>query len=157
MWVCFSNLCFLIFSVVHCSPLASSASPLCSQHKLHTVLPGPLWGFEHSPHPPLSEKEEQASTWLEYQVLQYGWLQGTLGKLEMGVCVLSICEIVQACVWIIAQRLFAMQWINVALCQATANISLPCSHFSHPFYPPFSFCLAHLTPRIHLTGKYDSF
>lgn len=81
------------------------------------------------------------------------------GKIGNGkcvrVCVCRACEIVQACVWIIAQQLCAMQWINVALCQATANISLPLSCFLTLFFPSpsFSFCL---TPTIHLSVKYDS-
>lgn len=65
-----------------------------------------------------------------------------------------VCEIVQACVWIIARWLCAVQWINVAGCQATAKICLPQTHFSHFLPSPFSFCLAHITT---LTVKYDSF
>ena len=47
----------------------------------------PLWGFEHSPLAPSSQRREQVSTVLECQVLQYDWLQGTVGKLKNEMCV----------------------------------------------------------------------
>lgn len=138
---------------VHCIPW------MCWQHELHAVLPEFLQGFEHSPFPSLSQKGEQASTWLEHQVLQYGWLQGTPGKLEMGVRVLSVWNCPGLCV----------NNSLTALCYAVNQCgSVPgkglyrCLLYSYLFYPlffssPFSFCLVRITPHIHLTVKYDSF
>lgn len=61
---------------------------------------------------------------------------GKIGN-EMRAYVCWGCEIVQTCVWIIAQQLCAMQQINVALCQATANISasLVCVSLTVFFFP----------------------
>lgn len=116
----------------------------------HCCNPKETWGCELSPCPSLSLKGEQASTWPEYLVLQYGWLQGS-GKIGNGlsvcVCVQGVCEIAQTCVRIIAQRRCAMQWINVALCQAAATVSLP------PFFSFLSFsCSLLLSPAFFHTG-----
>lgn len=86
---------------------------------------------------------------------------GKIGN-EMRAYVCWGCEIVQTCVWIIAQQLCAMQQINVALCQATANISasLVCVSLTVFFFSPSpsscSFCLALLMLCIHITVQHEN-
>lgn len=82
-------------------------------------------------------------------------------KWDVCVYVCWGCEIVQTCVWIIAQQLCAMQQINVALCQATANISasLVCVSLTVFFSSSpssCSFCLALLMLCIHITVQHEN-
>lgn len=120
----FSNLCFLIFSVVYSLPLAFCASPVrVDNMSCIQCWWNPYKAWKHSPLPAFSpEGRASLNTATPGAAL---WLTaGHTGKIGNGMCVcMCMCEIVQACVWIIAQQLCAMQWINVAVRQATANIS----------------------------------
>lgn len=81
---------------------------------------------------------------------------GKIGN-EMRAYVCWGCEIVQTCVWIIAQQLCAMQQINVALCQATANISasLVCVSLTVFFFFPLSLLLLLLLGTFNALHTYN--
>lgn len=142
MQACFSDLCCLIFSVEHTLPLAYHTG-------LH-VLSVCWWNPYEACLPPMNMPKRCYSV-PGIAVWQTAGHGDEKIRNVMRVYVYIECVKLPEPVWIITQRLCAMQWINVAQCQATANIFASLIHISHTLFFSFHFffCLAVFTKYLH--------